>query len=732
MSKLKKLLCFATALLALFAAGCSCKNGSNILPEVDPSILVEPPDDDSGFDPEVVIDDLAENGQTQYTLVYAADMSKVAAEFCNYFKTSTGATLTARADDSEDKWNKDDKYVSIGGTALLKASGVDEAYKYTYEKGGAVQEVEREKIDYSDMNGDGFFIRTLGKSLFINGANVRGVMYGCYDFLELSLGVRFVAHDETYIPEHKTLALNPYTRIQKPLHEYRHVWTADTVNNAGGYMSHMRMNGNWRNVGIDGNTLQFVGGGGVSSQDHNSTEWINPSAQTQAALGVGTEDKLLLTTHPELFSRDIFGNPRLSNGATGIRDICFSSGINTDGTVKGDPAGWKDWTWEELKDEWLTVKGEVTGFAVARRTLLRILEGVKTYNPDARFIQFGSNDVFYRVCNCALCSAGAQKYGELGLQIRFVNPLADIIAKFNETHPGIQDLSLSLFAYNFSAPPPALNSDDTIKEPTAKPRDNVVPYIAISSGNYGGYWDLSYRDAKQESKLTNVFNAWVDFKKKGHVKDVMMWDYGGNHNNYLLYYNPARYLRKQMLEVNDLKPIYYWLQENCSTEAHLPIMSAYMLSKLYWNPNLNPVGLRDEFIRLYYGPAAEYVIEYHDRFDMNLEIYGASHFNGNDRTNGYSQPFLLGQILLLDKGIADIENSSLSLDRKNLLIKRVRNVRLQVKYLYGRFYDDWSNDAVAKALYRSETCDDAEELNWTNYGWNIGTGATALRVHWKA
>ena len=71
---------------------------------------------------------------------------------------------------------------------------------------------------------DGFVIEATEKGLSITGANPRGALYGCYDFLKRCVGVRWLVpgEDGEYVPEIKNIILpycrivvNPYLKIRK-------------------------------------------------------------------------------------------------------------------------------------------------------------------------------------------------------------------------------------------------------------------------------------------------------------------------------------------------------------------------------------------------------------------------------------------------------------------------------------------------------------------------------------
>src|SRR5690349_13626905 len=73
--------------------------------------------------------------------------------------------------------NKSSKAVYIGKTNFAKAH----------------------KVDFANIEADGYIFKTAGKNLIISGGAKKGVLYGVYDFLEES-GFKKLALDDVFIP----------------------------------------------------------------------------------------------------------------------------------------------------------------------------------------------------------------------------------------------------------------------------------------------------------------------------------------------------------------------------------------------------------------------------------------------------------------------------------------------------------------------------------------------------
>lgn len=73
---------------------------------------------------------------------------------------------------------------------------------------GDTDEALFEGLERKGMKEDSFLIRKIGKNIIINGGGTRGVIYGVYDFLENTCGVRFLTQLVTYVPEKRVVKVD--------------------------------------------------------------------------------------------------------------------------------------------------------------------------------------------------------------------------------------------------------------------------------------------------------------------------------------------------------------------------------------------------------------------------------------------------------------------------------------------------------------------------------------------
>jgi len=119
-----------------------------------------------------------------------------AQEFQRYFEQSAGILLPLR-DVGEGASN----HVYIGESAALDKAGI--------------------ALDASELGEEGFRVVIRDDVLAIVGGRPRGTLYGVYQFLEDELGVRFLTHDHTHVPDssHAQMPCREYT--YKPPFSFR-------------------------------------------------------------------------------------------------------------------------------------------------------------------------------------------------------------------------------------------------------------------------------------------------------------------------------------------------------------------------------------------------------------------------------------------------------------------------------------------------------------------------------
>lgn len=207
-----------------------------------------------------------------------------------------------------------------------------------------------------------------------------------------------------------------------------------------------------------------------------------------------------------------------------------------------------------------------------------------------------------RFCECDDCLAVIEEEGGPEVPgdsrgsyapiLRFVNVLADAVA---EKYP---DKGVVTLGYNYMPP-----------EKT-KPRNNVYIRLTHAGCYFHGATNCRKKVDGRNDGGADLFLKSIDEWSK--VSDnVWIWHYT---TNFLHYLN----LRRNLVGLpRDLK--YYrdhgvngvYVQGNRQSPAgELAELRQYLASQLLWNPDRDPMKIREEFVHGYYGPAGNQVLEF--------------------------------------------------------------------------------------------------------------------------
>jgi hypothetical protein len=155
--------------------------------------------------------------------------------------------------------------------------------------------------DLRTDNWEGFTLLREGTKLHIMGNIPRGTLYGVYDFLDLELGVRFLADQVNHVPISPTLKVAMQSRYYGPPIERRTIWEGL----GGDSMQRNRMNG---------------AGFAVLNRKLGGVKIIGPQTHTFSSLVPGEKH---FDEHPEYFAL-IDGERRCEyNGQ--ITQICMTN-----------------------------------------------------------------------------------------------------------------------------------------------------------------------------------------------------------------------------------------------------------------------------------------------------------------------------------------------------------------------------------------------------------------------
>ena len=328
-----------------------------------------------GIDFQTELGMVADDGTTEYSIVLPVNANEsevyAASELQNFIIQSTGTSLRILYD-NQVTWSENLKVISLGKTTLLESAGI--------------------VFDYSTLNLDGFFMKTVGKSLFLDSGVNRGLLYAVYDYLEKFIGVRFIANDETYVPAVSRLPMYSMDVVEIPDFAMRSYLYGDIYSVYGDADYYVRSRTN------DSYTQMDAKHGGRSSiygrdTNHNFHFYCNPDTVTESG-----------QTLYEIYGDEWFyRHPQY--GWT----INLLNGITEDGKL----------------DE--SMESSVI------KTVIEEMKKDIVANPDIVYFTFDQEDgpFFYPYADPADLAI-EQKYGRTGIMIRFINVMLEELQKWSD------------------------------------------------------------------------------------------------------------------------------------------------------------------------------------------------------------------------------------------------------------------------------------------------------------
>ena len=217
-----------------------------------------------------------------------------------------------------------------------------------------------------------------------------------------------------------------------------------------------------------------------------------------------------------------------------------------------------------------------------RQELVRNLKARLRANPAATIASVSQND-WAGNCQCAACVAvEKEEESPAGLVLRFVNAVAaDIETEFPH-------VAISTLAYQYTRKPPRLT----------RPRPNVI--VRLCSIECSFSVPLAH---ERNAKFRDDIIGWSKICDRLYI-----WDYTTNFRHYFLPHPNLRVLgpNVKFFAEHNVKGIF---EQGAYTSpgAEMAELRAWVLAKLLWDPRLDGGKLIDEFLRGYYGPAAEHI-----------------------------------------------------------------------------------------------------------------------------
>lgn len=507
---------------------------------------------------------LVQNGKTEYTLVIperSTSTERIArTEFADLFKDATDIVINVKTD-AEVTDAATGKYISLGRTKLLKASGIT---------------VDQKEVDY-----DGHKIKTVDDDIYLCGGADEGTIFSVYTFMNITFNYETYYFDCMEIEHTSEKKLKNYDVTDIPDFKFRGRSNDVTSYESPDYDENMfawrlRYYGKAGTRGYYWTPIHEVwwnmseGGKGAST---NINRWFpeslynNPDEPT-VTMPDGTERKVY---YPEWFS------------TMGTEQVCFSA--------HGDPEAYE---------------------AMINEAFEKVKAHLNYYTPD-KYPQYKVYSMTHmdntNYCRCAECRRISSYYGDsqAAIQVIFMNDLAKLVDEYmeegrknNELYYR-EDFHLLFFAYNHNFTPPAKYNTKTKQyEPIddkVKVSDRLIAWFCRE-----GNGQEIYTDGKNEMCL-NALDGW-----SACANNIYYWDYGTNFKNYMFPLDRWQYATPEMYAYYCNKSDRYWFTQlqdsNTAPNTAWHNLKAYLEAKLAWNTSLNMDELINNWFKAMFKEAA--------------------------------------------------------------------------------------------------------------------------------
>jgi hypothetical protein len=388
------------------------------------------------------------------------------------------------------------------------------------------------------------FIMRSDKSgnIYIVGGRQRGTLYGAYYLLDHILGVRWFTPDCENVPKRSELSVSPMNIRNKPVFVMRemhmrggmtHPYYLDPV-----WCARNRLN---RNMTDDDSKMPFP-------EEYGGREAYAPPnfCHTMHFLIPPAE---YYKKHPEWWA--LFNGKRENRGMQS--DMC------------------------------LTNEGLIREVAANVSAILR-------KNPKTQIISVTENDNTLKACTCAKCQEVIKKYGESGLNINFVNKVAEIVSK------EFPNVLIETFAYIRTQKPPK----------NLKLHPNVAIRLTVWVKNRS----VPYNDPRNPNKdFVNVtVRSWARL-----TPNLGIWDYCENLSDHFMPHPDFHVLAANMEAFKNAGVKRMFIQ-GCPGKKNYgegTVERSWIIARSMSNRNVDWKKELSDFVDAYYGkPAGKYIKEY--------------------------------------------------------------------------------------------------------------------------
>ena len=342
-----------------------------------------------------------------------------------------------------------------------------------------------------------------------------------------------------------------------------------------------------------------------------SCRWWTPSESTIPKMATIRLEPLDLREVPVLEYRDMFYNER---GAEGYQLWCARNKVNgmawkdADEKLGGryvfSPGSLAHSYGKLLKASGMEIKPEMMALSDPKsgqrssqvcntnpETTEALTRGVISLLrewPESRFVVVSQQDN-KSYCRCQKCAELAKAEGSMsGPYVAQANAIAEAVEK---EIPGARIL---ITAYSWTQDPPK----------TIRPRENVIVEVAPVGLDFAHA--IATGQDEQNRQWARQIEGWSRMASK-----MLVWFYSGNRGHYLMP-NPdldGLVANIKYLVDHKAKGIFVQGTHNGRAAEFVPLRM-WLIARLLWNPQADGQALIREFVKGYYGAAAEPILQY--------------------------------------------------------------------------------------------------------------------------
>ncbi len=463
----------------------------------------------------------------------------------------------------------------------------------------------------SQLKDEQWIIKSFDNNVILNGGGTRGALYAVYHFLEDFCDIHWWSEYEEYVPTASSLSLPALDKTGKPAFIYRDIFCYGPRS--------ISLHGKTYMLFAVRNRLNAAGGIPITGPFGGAFEY-GPPNHCHTFAHYFPED-VYFKEHPEYFA--LVDGKRFPGTKS---QLCLTN--------------------PELRQLFLE----------------KLLNSIEQGNAEAAKLNkvppllydVSMNDVRDNFCRCPSCKEEIDKYGLSGHLLRFVNFLADNVAK---KHP---EVFITTLAYHSTEAPP---------KGGVRANDNVIIKLCDTTTNQAA--SILENENHEYKELVSTWS--------GYAKNVFIWDYSvvfpKSINTMLPFASELYYgdLFKHYL-ANNVQGIFW--EHEFHEIADMYEAKWFMETKLMEDPQQDVEELLNIFFTKFYGAAGKYILQFRRNLDA-IRKKTAAVITGTARTADFD--YLDNDFIIKSEALFDEAEAAVA-DNPTALL-HIRRARVGLDYL---------------------------------------------------